>query len=323
VLRRVRPSIVRAVYQLPASKDVFLGLENGEVLCYRPGASEVVTIAHEKGPILSLGSYGTDDYMTILSQAGPHRACLSIVSRSVGFRMLNYQHIVSDGPTWLCTHVEDRSSHLIGVCTSGRFHLYRGPELVMAQAAMDLENGGDVPHAAVMGPSDFSPRRAWLVALYPGRADYSPETPLQAVHAMIPLPWTPSRSGDSSLTHPLVQAVWNDGGPLEVLGLDVHGAIRLSRLWMKTTMDPQTVGVWPEQGERFQAFARIRGNFLAGISRKHIYWMRDGSAAQAGPRTSIGLANPVATFVLPASGELLIVEADCTLLRVPIRDGGV
>src|SRR5205823_6561511 len=41
VWRRIRNSTVRAVYQMPVSKEVFLGLENGEVVRYGP-AGEVI-----------------------------------------------------------------------------------------------------------------------------------------------------------------------------------------------------------------------------------------------------------------------------------------
>jgi hypothetical protein len=316
VVRRARRSIVRAVYQLPASKDVFLGLENGEVLCYRPGASDLVTVARESGPIWSIGAYGGDEYLAILSQAGPTRACLSIVSPSIGLRMLNYRHLPAEEPAWLCTHVEDRPSDLIGVCSGWTFHLFRGPELVAAQATLDLLSAGDVPVAAVMGPSELSPRQAWLLIFYPGRADWRGDRPMRASSSMVGLPWTPAAAADSPLAHPTLHAAWNGGHPLEVLGLDLQGVIRRTWFHPHSTSDPQTTCAWSGDGARFRAFARLRDNLVAGVTCKAVYWLRLGAAAQAGPQTSIDVANPVAAFALPANGELIVVDADCSLLRV-------
>src|SRR5438270_12229637 len=85
VLRRIRSSTVRAVYQMPVSKEVFLGLQSGEVVCYRPGGSEVVTVAQEAGPILSIGAYGADEYLAVLCRTGPYDETLSLLSQSFLF----------------------------------------------------------------------------------------------------------------------------------------------------------------------------------------------------------------------------------------------
>jgi tetratricopeptide (TPR) repeat protein len=317
-LRRVRPSVVRAVHQAPDGEEVFLGLENGEVLCYRPGRGEVITVAQERGPILSLASHGGDDYLAVLSRIAPHRVCLSILSRSIGFRMLNYQHVHVDEHAWLCTHVQDRSSHLIGVCDGRTFELFRAPELVNG-GSLDLIRDGEVAVAAVMGPVEGSSRHAWLLVLYPGGAQYHPDI-RGAISQNVDFPWVPTSCGADTLAHPVLHATSNNTEPLEVMGLDQRGGVRLSCFW-PTFPTGRTIGAWPEEDERFLAFARIRANHVAGVTRRGVHWLLVlPTAAQKSSMTPLSLTRPVAAFVLSASGELLIVEADCTLTRVPIRE---
>jgi tetratricopeptide (TPR) repeat protein len=313
-LRRVRPSVVRAVHQLPASKDVYLGLENGEVVCYRPKSGEIVTITREQSPILSLASCGSDDYLVVLSNHASFAVRLTILARSNGYRMLNYQQIATDErAVWLCTHVVDNSSHMIGVCLGHMFYLYRAPELT-PQTTLVSSIADQIPVAAVLGlPHSLIPG-AGAIVFYPGFAESYSNTFTPATDAFA-LPWTPASCGNGALP-PMLHAVWNDGNPMEVIGLDQHGGIRMSQLRHPSTAPETTTGWTSGEGEPFQAFARLRANLVAGVTCTAVHWLRDPSAFPAAPPSPVRLTRPVAAFAMPA-GDLLIVEADCTLTRVP------
>jgi hypothetical protein len=317
-LHRVRPSIVRAVHQLPASKDVFLGLENGEVICYRPSSGEVVTIAKEHGPILSLGSHSGDEYIAILSQAGPRRVCLSILARSNGYRMLNYQHIETAAPAWLCGGFADRSTRLVGVCVERAFQFYRVPELIAA-GSIRCSDPEAIPVTAVIGPTETSSRGGGLLVFFPGWAECYPTATAEGA-IKFAMPWTPASDGDDELAQPPLHAVWGNADPLEITGLTTTGGIRTSRLRPAAAVPVEATIAWNGGDERFWAFTRIRAELLAGVSGRGVHWLRGGTAGRPAPMTPVNLTRPVAAFTLPVAGEVLVISADCTLTRVPVRD---
>ena len=309
VLRRVRNSTVRAVYQMPVSKEVFLGLENGEVVCYRPGGSDAITVAQEKGPILSIGAYGADQYLALLTDIGGGRARLSMLSRAAGFRMLTFQELTVGARPWLCTHVADQASNVIGVHWAEFFCLMRAPDLVPLQPLTRLAEEHVLAVIMVNAVSGLPPKPV-LFPLYPSRVEWFQES--DTTKWLAPMPWTLGPSG--ALAHPIVHAAWNGGDPLEIAGIDLNGILRLSRIRPGTTDAPTTISARPPVGEQFVAFARMHGDYLAGVTRKGVHWV--GGAVR--PPTPIRVGDPVAAFVLPAANELLIVEADCTLTRVPV-----
>jgi tetratricopeptide (TPR) repeat protein len=312
LMRRVRLSIVRAVHQMPASKEVFLGLEDGEVLCYEPASGKIATIAREKGAILAIGSYGLDDYLAVISGGGRQRVFLAILSRSTAFHMHDATELpVDSDAVRLCRQVEDESSDVIGVYSGRHYGMYRVPSLLPKRPWGTLNEAEDA-FAVIIGPNSRIPSAYWLLGMYPGRVEWFLHVPPGAMTAA--LPWTPS-AGDV-LAHPQLQASWNSGDPLELLGLDGRGTIHLSHLRPNTTMAPTTVS--GRADAPFQTFARIRGNYVAGVTRTAVHWLRGPLLNSAGPPTPIRLTHPVAAFVLPAANELLIVDADCSLTRVPI-----
>ncbi len=150
-----------------------------------------------------------------------------------------------------------------------------------------------------------------LFAVYPSRVEWFQQSEGSQCRWLAPLPWTLAPGG--MLAHPILHAAWNNGDPLEIAGIDTGGGLRLSRVGPGTSDTPKTTSYAAPDGERFLAFARIHGDYLAGVTRKAVHWL--GWARR--PPTPVALTNPVAAFVLP-SDDLLLVEADCTLMRVPI-----
>jgi hypothetical protein len=214
-------------------------------------------------------------------------------------------------------HIDDRSSHLIGVCVGRTIQLYRAPELIACGSIASLNTVGS-PAAAVIGWADRSSRGGGLLVFYPGLAECYPDANAEGFLACL-MAWTPACSEDDDLAHPLVHVALNGGdSPMEVLGLDAHGGIRLCRLRLASAAAPEMVS-WPAPNEPFLACARIDGNRVAGVTRTGIHWLHR-SAPHAVSVTPLRLSRPVAAFVLPVAGDLLIVDADCSLTRVPIRE---
>jgi tetratricopeptide (TPR) repeat protein len=312
LIRRVRPSTVRAAFQIPSSKEVFLGLENGEVLCFDPPSGQIATIALEKGPILSIGSYGFDDYLAVISGGGNRRVHLSILSRTTGFHLHTSTDLPGDrDDARLCRRVEDDSTDVIGVYSGRQYGIYRVPDLVPQRPWGTFSD--DEVVAAIMGPNARVPSASWLLAIYPDRVEWHLYAPPGATTT--PLPWCPGVGG--TLAHPQIQAAWNAGDPLEILGLEANGNLHLTELRPSSTLAPRTVSARADA--TFRTFARIRGSLVAGVTRTAIHWLRGPLLNSSGRPTPIQLTNPVAAFVLPAANELLLVDADCSLTREPIQ----
>jgi hypothetical protein len=118
--------------------------------------------------------------------------------------------------------------------------------------------------------------------------------------------------------------VWLDGDPLEVTGLDSHGSIRACSIRPAIPEVREATPGWAFKDGPFRVFARIRAELYAGVTCTGVHWLRNWRHKSAGsseaPMTPMSFTRPVAAFVLPATADLLVVEADCTLTRVPIRD---
>src|SRR5260370_1127121 len=210
--RRAGPSIVRAVDQLPATKKIFLGLENGEVICIQPRTGEIVTVAQEPGPILSLSSVGADEYIAVLSQVSAQRICLSILAQAKGYRMLNHYIIATDEPAWLCSSILNDPIRLLGVCVGRNIHIYRAPELVALRSFTSPQTD-DYPAAALICDTDHQPRGAVAVVLYPSHAEFH-SAEQQEIPIPMPLSWFPASDGVEGLRHPPLNAVWLDSDRL-------------------------------------------------------------------------------------------------------------
>jgi hypothetical protein len=108
---------------------------------------------------------------------------------------------------------------------------------------------------------------------------------------------------------------------MEVVGVDADGGLHVSRIWPSSTVPPETISAWPAEGDRYRAVARRHGtHLLAGVAHRGIHWLRGKPSNQPVSATPLTLENPVAAFAMPASGELLIVEGDVSLVRVPIPE---
>lgn len=102
--------------------------------------------------------------------------------------------------------------------------------------------------------------------------------------------------------------------------MNTNGGIRTSRLRPAAPVPVEATIAWNGGDERFWAFTRIRADLIAGVSGRGVHWLRGGAAGRAAPMTPVKLTRPVAAFTLPGAGEVLVIGADCTLTRVPIRE---
>lgn len=311
---RAGKSPVTAVCSMPLNGQVFLGFENGEVACFEPMSSAVHLLTRESGPILSLSIDASMSYLLILSMMGPDKVCLRVISRRIGYRMLDYYWLDVTAPARLAIPAINSNADFAILCHGREYRKFSLPNLV--------GSGGDTfgaseatPEAVLFGTVDAKSATPWMLAFYDRRAELltSDTGPLRP-QSYTPI-WTPGASASSSLRQIPLQAVQlNASGMVEIAGLDAHGSLHRSTLNLRN-IAVKTVTHHPIGSDRYQAFACMRSDLTAGIHVKGIDWWTPGRTRPA--QTRAALANPVAAFPLSDTREILIVDADGTLTRVP------
>jgi hypothetical protein len=160
------------------------------------------------------------------------------------------------------------------------------------------------------------------IRLLPEKGPYSAESGCQTQfgnprEGEAALGWISGISDASTLMQVPLQAVLLDAGTLEVAGLEINGSLcRIILRFQGGGAD--VVRFYPIGGERYRAFACVRGDLMAGVHVKGIDWWTPGRVRPV--QTKLALKNPVAAFALPEARELLIVESDGLLTRVPAAE---
>jgi tetratricopeptide (TPR) repeat protein len=309
-------SIVTAVCQMPLPNQVFLGCENGEVLSFNPATSEVHVLTRENGPILSLQVDASKTYVVILSQMGPSKVCVRLVSRTVGYRSINHTQLDVIGPAFLAAPAVNGTPDQVIVCNGANAVWLKLPNLI-AQT-LPLSNNDDGPSAVICGlriPEE--PALTWLLTISDYRADFHLGYPWSGQ----PTTFTTSRmfglNEDNTLNQIPLHAVLLANERIEVTGIDMQGSL-IRAFFHFDRKHVVTAPYHPLGKDRYTAFACVRTDLLAGVHIKGVDWW---TPASKHPRqTKLPLKNPIAALALPEAHELLIVESDGLLTRVPIGE---
>jgi hypothetical protein len=187
----------------------------------------------------------------------------------------------------------------------------------------------EVAEVVVHGTFDQRQSTWWVLAIVDGRcrllpekARYSAESGSQTQggsqrEGEASLGWIPGVCNGSTLMQVPLQAVLLDPDTLEIAGLDIIG--RLCRTFLHFEGGGADVThFYPIGGERYRAFACVRGDLMAGVHAKGIDWWTPERVRPV--QTKLALKNPVAAFALPDARELLIVESDGLLTHVPAAE---
>src|SRR5207244_1245388 len=78
----------------------------------------------------SLATTPEGDIVVALSQRGQGRGCLSVFSRSVGYRMQQYHLVKTDGHAWLCPQIPRAADLQVALWAENRFKIHRLPDLL-------------------------------------------------------------------------------------------------------------------------------------------------------------------------------------------------
>jgi tetratricopeptide (TPR) repeat protein len=330
---RLHAGLVRSVCHAPASGDLFVGFESGELVHYHPTTGNVELMYKDHGPVTSLAATQSGSYVIALSQRGQGSGCLSTFSRSVGYRMAHYRVLKTPHYAWLCPEIG--SDSMVSVWDGACFRYHRLPDLL----TVSVERNATVPvernepadgNQAVAGLAWPRPLSTSVVAFLPSELRFFPSpgaAPLEHALGWTPAvpydgeqPFDPEQTQEADLFQ-LGNAVlaWRIQEPeiLEVAGLNVYGNIHVTTINVK---DPLTLRVSTEswqQHDRYRAVAWVRPGLLAGVTESGIDWIRVPKGKLQG-RTWAALPRALACFHNQNGRELLVVCGNGTLARVPL-----
>jgi tetratricopeptide (TPR) repeat protein len=308
-------STVTAVCQMPPGNQVFVGFEDGTVVCFEPATNSVHTLTREAGPILSLVVDPSRMHLVMLSPVSPtlpDTVCLRALSRQLGFRSVSYHHELVRGTAFLGTPAVNGELASVLLCHDKEVRRYALPNLISMENALFTGELG--ANAVIHGPLPGDQKTSWWMDIRGNDAHWRVGA---GRWQGATLGWTPSLNDGNTLNQVPLHAVLLGSGVLQLTGLDNHGSIYRSYLRLEDGQI-ETVSYHPIGEESYRAFACVRADLTAGVHPKGIDWWTP-SRVRPG-QTKLTLKTPVAAFPLPDAREVLIVDADGLLTRVPVAE---
>lgn len=309
---QLRHGDVTAVCQMPPGNEVFIGFASGDVVLFEPARHAVHPVTRETGAILSMVAAiaAGKSHVVILSQAGADRVCLRALGRDIGFRSCAYHHELVASAR-LAQPALNNLGNVALLYHGNACRYFALPNLVSSETS-ELCQFEDNLLAVVHGqPAGAQPVR-WVLPIVNDQL-------FTDRHAVKPISigWRLDCHDDSTLAQLPLHAILPDHQTLELTGLGTHGILCHSTLRL-AKLDVETIRFHATGKEGYRAFARVRSDLFAGITTQGIDWWTPGRIRAA--QTKLPFKNPVAAFPLPAARELLVVDADGLLTRVPIAE---
>jgi tetratricopeptide (TPR) repeat protein len=312
-LLRLAEGTVTAVAHAPHTGAVFVGFADGQVFGYRPATGAVDRLPFYHQPVTHLATDPDGAFVAIL-RVGPVAYLAGCVRPrpDAAFEVREGRVLTDPGPHGLAPLVVRDHDWLTGLVAGDRLRLLRGPRLTPSSSG------------PLKGPAAWLlPRRSdqtWLTAdlddatlwINPGvptdPIDYRPHTPLW------PVPQGPRRAAGAGLAW-----LQTDHDRYEVVGVDAGGVLR----WAALRLDQGAVAVLGttanQQATGYLATALVRPGFVVGVTAREVFWLRAGAKGFTWYNTTRqALPRAVACFPLPHGHEVLVVNGDGTLARVPV-----
>jgi tetratricopeptide (TPR) repeat protein len=308
---QVGRSTVTAVCQLPIGNELFLGFENGDVVGFQSATNAVQLLTREGGPIRALAVDPNKTHLLILSDQGPDKVCLRTVSCEIGYRSIANTLQTVQGPPRLATSALNSQAVLTLLQHGSVFCYFTLPNLVGTHS-FEIDFAGSFASAVFHGTFDPKIYRRLVIPIVNGMADIYLEG---RVIRSIVLGWEPGAIETNTLKQPPLHVVQIEPGLLQITGLDDRGGLHRSTFYLEHG-DADTLSF--RGSERYSAFGCVRSDLLAGVHINGIDWWTPGRVKPV--QTKAAFTNPVAALPLPDAGEVLIVEADGKLTRVPVAE---
>ena len=318
VRTQVGTDTVTAACTAPASGDVFLGFQSGAVVCFRPTTGEVTRLPVRPGPVSSLAVDAEGQFLVSLKSREEAPGLLTSYTRNLDgtYQAREERSLPEPGDGWLTPLAVKNSGHLLGLWENDRFSFLRSPLLMpWGSPLVPLELD-----FALLFPGERGPmlwvgtwRTIWHVPTLdplPSSRDYCESASLG---------WGSSKPPTCSLHKAPVS--WCLRGPrvLELARLDSAGVLHWSLAEWPESDDIPPRASTSAAGPGYRAAAILRPGFLAGVRQDQVDWLHRLSAGiHLKSHSRITFSSPVACFASHPTNELIVVDAEGYLVRVPV-----
>jgi len=310
---KVGDSKVTAVCQMSITGELLLGFENGDVALFQPRTNEAQILTRENGPILSVAFATVHHFIVTLSQSSPSEVTLRVSTCLGGFRVVEQAILPLHCVPRLATTAINCNADFVVLTSDADICVYKVPELrCLARELCEM----DQTEVAIFGTLDGTFATIWMLLrdmddLLLWKPD-SPE-PTRRIDNRSTRTVMPFAAEGGIALQPLPWVVQVNDQHAVIVRLDAKGSVSRIAFDLEHAI---LTDLPREGGHGYRAFACVRGGLTAGVHADGVeWWTSSGSAIK---HTKLSLRNPVAAFPLANSRELLIVEEDGTLIRVPV-----
>jgi tetratricopeptide (TPR) repeat protein len=326
---RVYEGTVTAACHAPETGDVVLGFDDGRVVVFRPESGEVVQVnARPLGAVTALATDARGELIVSLKTDG-QRPRLRSYRRAHGGHHVHGERLLDAGPHALAPLVLGEAPDWVTVLSHAaapQTRFYRGLLLLPASSCQLPWGSAETEGALLALPTarghvlllswGGNELLDWRVRLPGPGMDGDPHVHPEWSRRFMFVPQTPPRS---TLHRPPFSWLQSGEALLEVAGLNDEGRA----FWMRLTGTALKAQTAASMGP-FGAAALIAPGRLAVVAQDlTVMWLRAGGSStmtveSVSPASFVADSPPVASFSSPRTGELFVVLADGTLLRVPV-----
>jgi hypothetical protein len=269
---QVGTDTVTAVCSARTSGDVFLGFASGAIVCFRPVTNQVVRLPIYCQPVTSLATDAEGQFLVVIQAGDTGPGHLASYGRSPdgSFRIHEMRPLEDAGSYWLTSVWRGEArDFIVGLCNGKDFCFLADPLLnpstlrewahdaaylrcglllqeAQGTAMVCLFGQDEVWHSVPQWNDTSKERLGWTPLLPPGN-------PLKS----IPLAWS-----------------YRGNGVLEIAGLGEGGCLRWLLLNFRADTFVRFYETKLSTHDGYLAATLLRPDFLAGVRRSHIEWLR-------------------------------------------------
>jgi len=305
---RARVASVRAVCQAADSGDVFVGFQSGEVFRFRPQRAEVIAVANEKDPVLSLATDLGGDVLVALSRKSLKRCRLSTYA---GGRLVASRDVDEEWP-WLAPLVQEKCV----VMGTGSEFCFLDTISLLPCCSPGIDTADLVIESAVLLPPAYEPA-AGPTLLAVGGGELVHYDDLESPHRTTwTVGWRPVLPENTTLQRPGVSGLRKSPEALELAGVGEEGTVFWSDVEIRDGLLTRVATREFAGPEQVVAVALVGPGLIAAVTRTTIQWLRrSGKGFTVVARREHALPFVVACYPHYRGNELILVCADGTVGR--------
>jgi tetratricopeptide (TPR) repeat protein len=309
--------VVTAVCQAPATGDIIIGFESGEVKRYRARNDQVDIVGEGSGRVVALATVRDGLRVAIVRERDGKGLDLSMVPADREREALAVS-FVPDSRVWLCPLIVGGAIPLLGLGLGNSLVIHKGSSALFPRLPVSEEESP--PLAALLLPaSGDDPEDFALISFSGGEIRYlRPRRPpadglVLARHLM------PAPTDTTTLCSLPVRCLLRGTKAVELAWLSKEGALVWASFEFADGTPIDRITPPPDGTARYVATAVPSPGLVIGVTENEVRYLRAGRAGLTLQiARTIDLRNVVACFAHAPSREILLVCADGKIGRLPL-----